>query len=216
MVILLLFLSACFNIWWTLTFKNKIFLLLQVLMVDSVLLCFAGCKNSLSSPWKFPSVNILVWNSQVYLPGFFFWWERHRRPLAVSFLQPESDFRVPHCVPLIFQYSSKIPPLEYMWLLITPKLFMVVFLFLIAILPGKISKSFSSPPCLNAPWHSHWVPCLPFWSLLLIQFPQFTGGACILVSRHLALNSSALKSSQVSWSHLTSILDKNVRGSWLS
>lgn len=56
----------------TLTFKKNIFLLLQVLMVDFVLLCFAGCKSSLSSPWKFLSVNILVWNNQVYLPGFFF------------------------------------------------------------------------------------------------------------------------------------------------
>lgn len=43
-------LVSLFQYLMTLTFKTKIFLLLQVVMVDFVLLCFAGCKNSLSSP----------------------------------------------------------------------------------------------------------------------------------------------------------------------
>lgn len=54
----------------TLTFKKKYFPIASG--SDFVLLCFAGCKSSLSSPWKFPSVNILVRNNEVYLLGFFF------------------------------------------------------------------------------------------------------------------------------------------------
>lgn len=162
-------LGSLFQYLMTLTFKNKIFLLLQVLMVNFALLCFARCKNSLSSPWKFPSVNILVWNSQLYLPGFFFWWERHRRPLSVGFLQPESVFRIsPLCSSnisvLLKDFSTGICIVAHN----TKAVYDGISLFDCHF---ARSKSFSSHLCLTAPWPSHWVPCLSFQSLLLmIQF----------------------------------------------
>lgn len=162
-------------------------------MVDFVLLRFAGCKSALSSLWKFPSMNILIKNNPVYLPGFFFWWDRQRKPLIVScFLQPESHFEVyllcsSHFSALFKDFSTGI----YVGTCNTRAVYSGIYVFSHHFFWSNIKVVLFILVLL---WSSHWVPCSSFESLLsMIWFRQFTGGPCILISSHLALNSGMLK-----------------------
>lgn len=51
-------------------FQNNIYLILQVIVVDSVVFVLLDAKAP-TSHWKFHSVSRLVCSDKVYLPGFF-------------------------------------------------------------------------------------------------------------------------------------------------